>query len=231
MLNHVARFAAPCAVIALSACAGEGATLRRDVDALRGEVSALQAQSDAMARRLDAMGKALDTSAERAARPPPAPAAVEPAPDPARPLVPPNLSVVRVAPPEPIVLRAPPSRGGRVAPRLPTAVAVAEPDPERLDELGSPPGRELAAEAEVELAAARRRNGVDRAHALEGFVARYPRHPAADNALVEAARDYAEAGRVDASCDVARRVPEDYPAGDAVSAAQELVARCERSRP
>jgi thioredoxin-like negative regulator of GroEL len=110
-------------------------------------------------------------------------------------------------------------------------VPVSEPDPERLDELAGPAGREIAAEAGVELAAARRRNGVDRAHALEAFVSRYPRHPAADNALVEGARDYAEAGRVEASCDLARRVPQDYPAGDAVSAAQELVARCERSRP
>jgi TolA-binding protein len=62
-------------------------------------------------------------------------------------------------------------------------------------------------------------------------VARYPRHPSADNALVEAAREYADSGRADASCDLARRVPQEYPAGDAVSGALEIVARCERSRP
>lgn len=233
MLSHLARFAAPCAALALSACAGGSASLRREVDTLRGEVTALQAQSDGLSRRLDAATQRLDAMAEKAARPPPRAAAVEPAPDPAAPLVPANLAVVRVAPPEaePVVLRAPPARGPRVPPPLPTAVPIAEPDPDRLDALARPAGRELTVEAEAELAAARRRSGVDRAHALESFVARYPRHPSADNALVEGARDYADAGRVDASCELARRVPEDYPAGDAVSAANEIVARCERSRP
>lgn len=244
MLSRFARFAAPCAAIALSACAGGSASLRREVDGLRGEVTALKAQNDAMARRLDSMWKTLDAAAERLPRqqpaPTPAPAAAEHTPSPARPLVPANLAVVRVeppeplvlrAPPEPVVLRAPPARAARVPPPLSTAVEVAEPDPDWLDELERPTGRELAAEAEVELAEARRRNGVDRAHALESFVSRYPRHPSADNALVEGARDYADAGRVEASCELARRVPEDYPAGDAVSAAQQIVARCERSRP
>jgi TolA-binding protein len=110
-------------------------------------------------------------------------------------------------------------------------VKIAEPDPDGMEALSQPTGREIAAEAEGELAAARRKAGVGRARALEGFVTRYPRHPSADNALVEAARDYAESGRTQASCELAARVPKDYPAGDAVSAANEIVARCERSRP
>jgi TolA-binding protein len=100
-----------------------------------------------------------------------------------------------------------------------------------MEALAQPTGREIAAEAEGELTAARRKAGVGRARALEAFVTRYPRHPSADNALVEAARDYAEAGRTQAGCELAARVPKDYPAGDAVSAANEIVARCERSRP
>jgi hypothetical protein len=110
-------------------------------------------------------------------------------------------------------------------------VSVSEPDPDRLDALAEPAGRELSAQAEGELVAARRKAGVDRAHALEAFVARYPRHPSADNALVEAARAYSDLGRTEAACDLARRVPQDYPAGDAVSGAQEIVVSCERSRP
>jgi hypothetical protein len=134
-------------------------------------------------------------------------------------------------PPQRTIVLTNSPRASRPAPRLPTAVPVAEPEPERLDELAQPGGREIAAEAEGELAAARRRTGAERAHGLEAFVDRYPRHPAADNALVEAAREYVELGRSNAGCELARRVPKDYPAGDAVSGALEIVASCERSRP
>ncbi|HSM92696.1 MAG TPA: hypothetical protein VLT47_07365 [Anaeromyxobacteraceae bacterium] len=244
MLNQLHRFAAPCAALALSACAGGSPALRREVESLRGDVTALQAQNDALSRRLDAATRRLDELAERSARAAPAPitspARAAPASTvaaaPPEPLVPPNLAVVKVAPraepePEPLVLRAPPTRSPRAAPPLPTAVPISEPDPDRLEALARPAGRELSADADGELTAARRKGGVERAHALEAFVARYPRHPSADNALVEGARDYLDAGRLDAACELARRVPEDYPAGDAVSAANEIVARCERSRP
>jgi hypothetical protein len=208
--------------------------MRHDLDALRSEVGALRQQNEALARRLDAMGARLDTAA---ARPATRPAPQAPPPEPAEPLVPPDLAVVRVAPrreepPQRVIVHDdPPERAPRAAPRIPIAVQVSEPDPDRLDELSQPSGRELATEAEGELAAARRKRGVDRAHALESFVSRYPRHPSADNALVEAAREYADAGRAAAGCELARRVPQDYPAGDAVSGALEIVARCERSRP
>ena len=115
-----------------------------------------------------------------------------------------GLTVVRMAPP------------GRRAPPVPTAVPIVEPDGARLEALARRSGRELAADAEAELKAARRRkDGLARAHGLEDFVGRYPRHPQADNALVEAAAAYAEAGRADAACTVARRAAEEYPAGDA----------------
>lgn len=235
MLRRLARIAAPCAALVLSACAGGDAAARRDVVTLRADVEALRQQNGALLRRLDALESRLERSDARAARP-----AVPPSPvEPAAPLVPPDLAVVRVAPPrqqaeEPpqrVILSDSPVRPGRPAPRLPTSVPVSEPDPDRLDALAEPAGRELSAQAEGELVAARRKPGVDRAHALEAFVARYPRHPSADNALVEAARAYADLGRAEAACDLARRVPQDYPAGDAVSGAQEIVVRCERSRP
>jgi len=203
----------------LSACAGGGDAVRRDVAALHDEIATLRQQNEGLGRRLDAMGARLDGVSERTARPaPPPPPAAQEEP---RPLVPPDLAVVRVAPP----------RTPRAAPPIAIAVPITEPDPERLDALGDRPGRELATEAEAELASARRRSGVDRARALESFVARYPRHPSADNALVEAARDYADSGRAAVGCELARRVPEDYPAGDAVAGALEFAARCERSRP
>ncbi|GAO04264.1 tol-pal system YbgF family protein [Anaeromyxobacter sp. PSR-1] len=139
----------------------------------------------------------------------------------AAPVVPPDLQVVKLAPP-----RASPARSARAAPPVPTAVRIAEPDPARLDALALPGGRGIAAEADGELRAARRKGGLDRAHALEDFTARYPRHPAADNALLESAEAYAAAGRNEAACALVRRTADEYPAGDAMSAALERLAAC-----
>jgi hypothetical protein len=125
---------------------------------------------------------------------------------------------------------APTSKPARTAPPVPTAVPIAEPDPERIEEIARRGGREIVAEADGELHRARRKPGVERAHALEGFVSRYPRHPSADNALVEAAASYADAGRAGAACDLARRAAQDYPAGDAMSEALERLAWCEARR-
>jgi hypothetical protein len=123
-----------------------------------------------------------------------------------------------------------PLRAQRTPPPVPTAIPISDPAPERLEALALQGGRGLSAEADRELRAARRRAGIDRAHALEDFVSRYPRHPAADNALVEAAEDYAAAGKDEAACALARRAGDDYPAGDALSAALERLAACESRR-
>lgn len=241
MLSRLHRIAAPCAALALSACAGGDSAAERDLAILRTEIEQLRRQGDALSRGLDSLGARLD----RLEAKPPAPRERADGSGPAAPIVPPDLAVVRVAPPrepEPreadeegggnIVFAAPSRpRTPRAAPRLPTAVPVAEPEAARLEELSAPAGRGLAAEAEGELAAARRKEGVARARALEAFVARYPRHPSADNALVEAARAYAGSGRDDAGCALARRVPDEYPAGDAVAGAMEIASSCERSRP
>jgi hypothetical protein len=135
-------------------------------------------------------------------------------------VVPPDLAVVKVAPP----------RATRTPPPVPTSVPIAEPDPARLEALERRSGRELSAEADAELARARARDGLDRAHALEDFVSRYPRHPAADNALVEASAGYAGADRAEAACALAGRAAADYPAGDARSDALERLAWCESRR-
>jgi len=201
-------------------CAGPASSARTgDVEALRAEVRALRADNERLRGEVDALERRVDFLAAKRARPAEQ-ARTDAAPAAAAPVVPPDLAVVKVGP----------HQGGRRPPPVPTAVPIAEPAPERLDALAPPGGRDLAAEAEGELAAAHRRDGLDRAHALEDFARRYPRHPSADNALVEAAAAYAAGGREDAACGLAGRAAEDYPAGDAVSDALERLASCESRR-
>jgi TolA-binding protein len=146
--------------------------------------------------------------------------------------VPPSLTIVRVSPPG-----APAPRGAgrgaarpRVAPPVPTSVAIQEPDLSALDDVGRPGRRPIAAEADAELRAARALAGVSRAHALEDFTTHFPQHPSADNALVEASAAYAAAGNDGAACALARRALDEYPAGDAQSDALETLAGCELRR-
>jgi len=208
------------ALLALAGCAGGEGAVRRDQEALRAEVRALRQENESLSRRVDALSAKLDGLATRSARPA---AAAVPAKEDAEkaPVIPPDLAVVRVEPA---------ARSGRTSPPVPTAVAIAEPDPGRIEALSRRGSRDLAAEADGELKRARARSGDARAHALEDFAARYPRHPSADNALVEASTTYAELGRADAACALARRAAEDYPAGDALSEALERLAWCESRR-
>jgi hypothetical protein len=131
-------------------------------------------------------------------------------------VVPDGLALVRVEPPK-----------GSRAPPVPTSTPLVEPDAARLDAIARKSGRDLAVDAENELKAARRREPLARAHALEDFVARYPRHPQASNALLESATAYADAGKLDAACTLGRRVVDEYPASDQVSDALLQVAVCE----
>jgi TolA-binding protein len=187
------------------------------VEALRAEIEALRRDNEELARKVETLSGRLDVVGARLARP-----AAGPAPE-LRPgaVVAPDLAVVKLAP----------GNGARrEPPGVPTTVPIAEPDEAKLEALARRSGREIATEAQAELARARRKTGIDRAHALEDFAGRYPRHPSADNAMVEAAQAYADAGRDDAACALLRRVPEDYPAGDAVPDALELLAACEARR-
>lgn len=188
------------------------------MDALRAELRALRRDHDELARRLDGVTGQVDVVSARLARPP---EREEPAAAPA-PVIPSDLAVVRVEPGA-----APPPRA---APPVPTSVPIAAPDPERVEALARRGARDLGAEAGGELRHARARRGPDRARALEEFAARYPRHPSADNALVEAAAALADAGRAEPACELARRATDDYPAGDAVSDALERLAWCESRR-
>ncbi len=229
----------------LLGCAGGGGAAPSDVEALRAELRALRADNEALAHQVDGLSARLELATARFARDPSPPAQRRAPPAEALPpVVPPDLAVVRVAPaePPPVVLRmapteplpdapaAPPTRSRRAPPPVPTAIPIADPAPERLEALALGGGRELSVEADRELRAARRSEGVARAHALEDFVSRYPRHPAADNALVEAAEAYAAAGKDDAACALAARAGDDYPAGDALVDALERLATCESRR-
>jgi TolA-binding protein len=211
------RESAAALALFLLGCAGAGSGARgQELEAVRSELRALRAENERLAGDVDALERRMDFLAAKRARPAePAPAEVV-----AAPVVPPDLAIVRMAPP----------RGARTPPPLPTSVPIAEPDAERLEGLARRSGRELAADADAELARARAAAGLDRAHALEDFVSRYPRHPSADNALVEAAAAYAAADRGDAACTLAGRAPADYPAGDAMSDALERLAWCESRR-
>jgi TolA-binding protein len=207
-------------------------SLRRDNEALEREVSTLSTRMDLVTARL--------TRGADASR---APGATSQAAAPAASVsvVPADLAVVKISPPAAgagFVSVSPSSSGatspGRrpraAPPPVPTDVTIAEPSPDRLAALSRPSKRELATEADAELKGARARKGLDGAHGLEDFAQRYPRHPSADNALLEAAAAYASAGVDDASCALARRVTDEYPAGDAMSGALELLAGCEGHR-
>lgn len=142
-----------------------------------------------------------------------------------------GLTVVKLEPPraeKPRGAAASPAKAPKKAPAVSTAVPLVEPDPARLAALDRPGGgQDLGTAAEAELKAARRKAGLDRAHGLEDFVARYPRHPQAAAALVEAGAAYQDAGRADAACTLSRRAVEEYPAGAAIGDALERLAACE----
>jgi len=212
---------AAAALLALAGCAGGGEAARRDSEALRAELRALRQANDELAHQVEALSGRVEVISTRLVR-----GSTPPVKDDAEkaPVIPPDLAVVRMEP------RAAAPRTGRTPPPLPTAVPIAQPDAERLEGLSRRPGRDLAAEAEGELEKARSRAGIERAQALVEFVSRYPRHPSADNALVEAAAASADAGRDSGACELARRAAADYPAGDAVSDALERLAWCESRR-
>lgn len=214
--GRVTSAVAAAALCALG-CAGGAPAWQKDMEGLRAEMRTAQHQNAEMAERLEALAVRVDAlSAARAA---PAPAA--PASPPATALVPPTLEVVKVEPPA----SRPAPRRPRKAPPIPTSVPISEPDPRALAGLGAPHA-DLGAEAHAALQAARKLEGLASARALEEFAARYPRHPQADNALVEAARARDAAGDPETSCALAARVAEEYPAGDALPDALGLLVEC-----
>jgi TolA-binding protein len=220
--------AALAAALLLSGCAAAEAVSRQDLEVLRGDVQALRQENHQLQKSLDQLATRVDALALRSARPAaetravaPSGPASGPAPGPAAAgadllVVPGGLAVVKMEPPR--ASRSPP---------VPTSTAVVEPDAARLEAIARKSGRDLAVDADSELKAARRREPLARAHALEDFVARYPRHPQAPGALLEAGAAYTEAGKADAACTLDRRVIDEYPASDQAGESLLLLAGCE----
>ncbi|HEU4381916.1 MAG TPA: tetratricopeptide repeat protein [Anaeromyxobacteraceae bacterium] len=218
MSTRVTTAVAAAALGALG-CATGAPAWQKDVEALRAEMRALQRDNAEVARRLEALTVRLDALAA-ARKPAPAPAAAPATAAPAA-LVPPDLAVVKVAPPA----QRSPRRAHKAPPPLPTAVPIAEPDPAAVARLSAQRG-DLAAEAKAALEAARRQEGLAGARALEEFTVRYPHHPSADNALLDAARGRDAAGDPETACALANRLTQEYPAGDALPDALALVVEC-----
>lgn len=225
-------------------CAGV-APARPESDPVREELRALRQQNEELAGRVEALSNevalltARVTKGADPARPPGVPAA--PIVDAGRDVpeeftaseVPGSLTVVRVSPPTASAPRTAGRGSGRtprVAPPVPVAVPIQEPDLSALDDVARPGRKPIAAEAEGELRAARALAGLSRAHALEDFASHYPQHPSADNAIVEASSAYEAAGNDAAACALARRALDEYPAGDAQSDALDTLAGCELRR-
>jgi len=215
-LRPTAALAAACL---LSGCATADAVARRDLEALRGEVQSLRQENAQLLRSVDQLSTRVDALAARAARPvgeARAAALSGAGPEVAGLVVPGGLAVVKMEPP-----RSPRS------PPVPTSTPIIEPDVARLEAIARKSGRDLASDADGELKGAQRREPLARAHALEDFVARYPRHPQAPSALLEAAAAYSAANKPEAACRLDRRVIDEYPACDQAGDALLLLAACE----
>jgi TolA-binding protein len=220
-LKTIRTSAAFAAAFLLSGCAGGDAVVRGELESLRAEVLALRQDNLQLTRTVAQLATQVDQLTARLERPAAEPVGAAPATGGASearpPGVPQGLAVVKVAP----------TRAKRSSP-VPTSTSIVEPDATRLEAISRKSGRDLASDAEAELKAARRREPLSRAHALEDFVSRYPRHPLAGSALLEASAAYAEVGKAQAACTLDRRVIDEYPASEQVGEALLQLAACER---
>lgn len=119
-----------------------------------------------------------------------------------------------------------------LAPRLPATVELREPDDDRLARLEADPQVVLEFDADHAWAeAVEKLNGGRHDEAeteLLAFVAAYPRHTAADNALYLAGLVRESRGDCAAALPLFEAVPKKYPAGDAVPQAMLERGRCLR---
>ncbi len=218
------RFRFLAATVLLAGCAGAPPRPAAEADGLQELRSQLQAQSALVAqqqRRIDELEVKLAALAAKAASVAPAsPARTDPRPP---------LKTVKT--------------GGRLrradrfnpverAPAIPSIVELREPDPEALARLETDPEVSREFDADHTWAeAVRKLNEGHHAEAeteLLAFVAAYPRHSAADNALVLAGLVREVRGDCAGALELFESVPRKYPAGDAVPQAQLERGRCLR---
>jgi TolA-binding protein len=218
----------------LAGCAGAPPRPPVEAEELKELRSQIQAQSAVVAqqqRRIEELEVKLAALAAKAhpaaAHPATAPASPPAAPVRAEPR--PKLTTVKV--------------GGRMrradrvnpvehAPQLPNAVVLRDPDEKAMALLETDP--EVAREFDADHSwaeAVRKLNEGKHAEAevdLLAFVAAYPGHPAADNALYLAGLMREVRGDCAGALPLFESVPQKYPAGDAVDQAQLERGRCLR---
>jgi TolA-binding protein len=222
------RFRSLAIAALLAGCAGAPARPSVEAEELKELRSQIQAQSALVAQQQHRIEELEVKLAALAARAHPAAAHPAPAP-PARPDPRPPLKTVKA--------------GGRLrradrinpvehAPRLPVSVELRDPDENALALLGTDPAIAREFDADHTWAEAVRKLNEGR-HAeaeidLLAFVAAWPDHTAADNALYLAGLVREVRGDCAGALPLFESVPQKYPAGDAVRQAQLERGRCLR---
>jgi TolA-binding protein len=217
-------------LVAACASAPRVPTQAEDLKELRAQLeaqSALVAQQQRRIEELEVKLAALAARAQPAAPAAQVPAALPPAATaPAAPR--PQLKTVKLG--GRTRLRADRVNPVERAPRLPDAVALREPDEEQLARLEADP--EMVREFDADRAwaeAVQKLNQGRHAEAeteLLAFVAAWPRHSAADNALYLAGLVRESRGDCPGALLLFESVPRKYPAGDAVPQALLERGRC-----
>ncbi len=227
-LRHLSAFALA------AACASAPVRPPAPADELKELRAQLEAQSALVAqqqRRIEELEVKLAALAARWQMPAPAAQAPAAAPPPAAPQKQeprPQLKTVKLGGRK--LLRADHVNPVERAPRLPDAVALREPDEDQLARLQADP--EMVSEFDADHAwseAVQKLNQGRHAEAetdLLAFVAAWPRHSAADNALYLAGLVRESRGDCAAALPLFESVPRKYPAGDAVPQALLERGRC-----
>jgi TolA-binding protein len=229
---------AACAAGLLAACAGapRPAPANDDLKELRAQ---LEAQSSLVAqqqRRIEELEVKIAAIAARSQQAAKAPASPEPAPaqitNPPAKDARPSLKTVKLG--EGKGRRAPlrADHPGSVAPQIPAAVELTEPDEDTLARLETDPEQTREFNADHAWATAVQEfNDGQRDKAEKDFLdfaKKYPRHSAADNALALAGLAREVRGDCKGALQLFESVPQKYPAGDAVPQALLERGRCLR---
>ncbi|MFL5378143.1 MAG: tetratricopeptide repeat protein [Myxococcales bacterium] len=220
------------------ACACAVAPVREDpqLAELRGQLAAQAEQIASQQRRIDDLEvkvAAVASQAQaKAAQPQPQATAPAPATKPAPAKDPrPQLKTVKLSPRRPRRDYNPVER----APRIPSTIALREPDETALaslDEFPVDPAIRSEVEADHSFADAVHKLNEGELSTAEGdllaFARMHPRHSAADNALYLAGLIRQNRGDCEGAVSLFDRVPRDYPAGDTVVPALLEKGRCLR---
>jgi TolA-binding protein len=222
------------------ACACAAAPVREDpqLAELQGRLAGQSEQIAAQQRRIDELEvKVAAIAAQAQAKPAPEPQGKEAPPPPATKTAPakdprPQLKTVKLSPRRPHRDYNPVEQ----APRIPSSIALREPDEAALASLeeASPVDPAIRSEvaADHSFAQAVRKLNEGQLESAEtellAFARMHPRHSAADNALYLAGLIRQNQGDCEGAVPLFDRVPRDYPTGDSVAPALLEKGRCLR---